>query len=279
MRRAPLVCALFGSVLLAASSARAQGQPPLGPPVYSPGGYPDGFPQAYPQAYPQPYAPEPPPPPPPTSPRTAFWLGARVGYEAPIATAFTSGTGEAYSERSLIGPGPTLEVDVGGRFGRRFLPYLYASTLLGSTGSASVVPPALSISGNPVDPHAAPVNARVSSASTTVLGVGLRHSFSSGDLGFAVELVYGYRITRVTFADGSKLRADAAGEFKLGLGADIRLSPSFSLSPMVHFAIGSYSDVTIEGATIPEKNAQLGSETHGYLGFDLGGHFDLFGRP
>jgi hypothetical protein len=158
------------------------------------------------------------------------------------------------------------------------LPYLYVSTLLGAAGSASIVPPALLISGGPVDPRAGPVSARVSSSSTTVLGVGLRHSFSSGDLGFAVELVYGYRLTRVTFTDGSKLRADAAGEFKLGLGADIRLSPTFSISPRVHIGLGSYSDVTIEGAATPEKNAQIGSETHGYMGLDLGGHFDLFAR-
>ena len=271
MRRALVLCALLGSSLLGDGRALAQGQPPLGPPLSSPGGYPDGYPQVY--------LPEPPPPPPPTSPRTSLWVGARVGYEAPVASAFTSGTGDLYSERSLIGPGPSLEVDVGGRFGRRFLPFLYVSTLLGSTGTAAIVPPALLLSGSPVDPRAAPVSARVTSASTTVLGVGLRHAFASGDVGFAVELVYGYRLTRVTFADGSKLRGDAAGEFKLGLGADIRISPTFSVSPMVHFAVGSYSDLTIQGPTTAEKNAQLGSETHGYLGLDLGGHFDLFGRP
>lgn len=275
MRRAPAACVLAGSVLLAAPSALAQAQPP---PVAPARGYPDGFPQGYPGAYPQVYVADPLPPPPPTSPRTALWVGARVGYEAPIASAFTSGTGARYSERSLIGPGPSLEVDVGGRFGRRFLPYFYVSRLLGSAGSTSEVPPALLIAGTPVDPRAGPVSARVSSSSTTVLGVGLRHAFGTDDVGFTLELVYGYRITRVTFADGSRLRADAAGEFKLGIGVDLRLSPTFSLSPMAYLGLGSYGDVTIEGPTTPEKNAQVGTETHGYVGLGLGGHFDLFGR-
>jgi hypothetical protein len=222
---------------------------------------------------------EPPPPPPPSplaAPRNALWLGARAGYELPIGAAFTDLRDDRVQERDLLGPGPSLELDVSARLARRFIPFLFYARSFASLGAADRPPPS-GLRTATILPDQAPAS-KVTSSSSTLLGIGLRYSFATGAFGLVAEIAYGYRLTRAQFDDGTLLRAGAPGEFRIGLGAEVRLTRAFALSPMLRFATGSYSDVTVEGADGKEKNALGGSEAHGFVGLEVGGHFDLFGR-
>jgi hypothetical protein len=106
----------------------------------------------------------------------------------------------------------------------------------------------------------------------------MRYLFSPDDWGAALEISYGFRFTRATFADGSVYRADAPGLLRLAAGLDVRTGRLFSWSPMIVATIGSYSDVTIQRTGQTERNVLTEGMTHAYLGAVVGGSFDLLSR-
>ena len=58
------------------------------------------------------------------------------------------------------------------------------------------------------------------------------------------EIQIGGRRFRARFEDGTELQAtEAPLEFRLGIGADIRLSKAFSLTPLVTLGAGSFGEV------------------------------------
>lgn len=218
-----------------------------------------------PPAYGYPYSPSAPPAaiedeldPPHRAPRNALWVGARVGYAAPLGDAYVDkATLAAVSERDLVGPGPGLEADVGARFGRGFLPFFFAANTFAAKGAG----------------------AGVTSSSSNLLGFGLRYAFAPDAYGFVAEIAFGYRLTHAKLASGSELSAGAPGELRLGIGGDLRVADRFSLSPIVTLAIGSYSDVTVTAPGDFARNVVGTPASHGYVGLALGGHFDIFGKP
>ena len=240
MRRA--VALVVGAT--ATTPAFAQAPPP---PAYG------GYPYAY-----GPPAEEAPREPVHRAPRNALWVGARIGYEAPLGDAYVDKDSRlGVSERDLVGAGPTLEADVGGRFGRGFLPFLFAAHTFCAKGAGP----------------------GVRSSTANAFGFGLRYAFAPDGYGFLAELAFSYRATATTLDSGTVIHAAAPGELRLGIGGDIRLTELFSLSPLVTIAIGSYSDVTATAPGDHPKNLVGGVGSHGYVGGALGGHFDLFGRP
>ncbi len=211
-------------------------------------------------------------PAPSRAPRFALWAGGRLGAEVPIGEAFDDFAARRFDERELVGPGVALEVDVGARLGQRFLPFAFAQRLFASAGSAPSPPLAASEAAAP------PVDARVDSSSAFALGFGFRYEFRPDGLGPAVELAYAFRKTNVTFANGQGLSAEAPGEVRIGVGASFRVADALTLSPLVTFAAGGYSDALIEASDGRERAVAAESPLHGYLGLSLGAHVDLFGK-
>jgi hypothetical protein len=278
---------VLSTALLGAHAAHAQpgGAPPLPPPdpnyppPYGPAPYPYPPPQ-YSYGDEGPLRPVRLPPPLPAhhlSPRNALWIGVRGGFETPLGDAFVDHAGDVFTERDLIGSGALTEVDVGGRFGRKFLPFLFFAHFFAAKGAASRVPPPRTSTAGIVQPT---INdASVTSSSANLLGFGFRYAFNPDKVGFLAELTFALRFVDVRFSDGSKLSAQAPGEFRLGLGADIRISELLGLSPMAILSAGSYSDVTVKyGGSGTDKSAIEDIGSHGYVGLQLGGHFDLFGK-
>ncbi|HEU4408308.1 MAG TPA: hypothetical protein VFS43_23800 [Polyangiaceae bacterium] len=219
-------------------------------------------------------------------PRLALWTGGRLGGELPVADGFRDYPdalveARRFQERQLVGPGPTLEFDVGARLGRRFIPFAFAQVLFASAGSAKALPrpksPPLSPPGEGTSPPSA-TSPSVDGSSAFALGLGFRYEFYPEGLSPVVEVAYAFRKTNVRFNTGQALSAESPGELRIGIGASYRVTGALTLSPLLTFAAGSYSDVTLEGSDGRERAVASEAPLHGYLGLSLGAHVDLFGK-
>ena len=226
------------------------------------------------------------PPPPSRSPKSregigapslALWVGARAGWDFPLGSAFRDRIGAVRPESSFVSSGPVLQIDLGARIARRLVPFAFAARTFASGGAASTIPSATPRQGLPNEPPQGIVS-EVASASSTLVGLGMRYLFSPDDWGAAVEISYAYRLTRAEFRDGTVYRADAPGLLRLGAGLEVRVSRIVSVSPMLVASVGSYSDVTTQRPDGPERSVVAEVLTHGYVGLVLGGGFDLFSR-
>jgi hypothetical protein len=180
--------------------------------------------------------------------------------------------GNVESIGNFIRPGLALELDVGARLARRFIPYLALE--LGLAGA-----------GHRFD------NTQTN-AGSSFLGVGVR--FLAGDVdnvAFASDLSFGMRQLGVSNGGGS-WSASGIELLRLGVGAEIRLASHFALSPMITLSGGSFTDTSgnvayapnqpdlatgpafVNGASIPGAYRT----TYYSIVVGCGAHFDLFGR-
>lgn len=206
------------------------------------------------------------------APNYALWLGGRLG---------VLGFGNAFFENDLRRPettgnylksGPSLQLDIGARLSKRYVPYV-----------------GLEVAALPVGRRFDGTDAH---ARSTFLGVGLR--LIAGDVdtaGFVADLSFGIRTVTLTRGDDS-YSMRALEIFRLGLGAEIRVAPRFTLSPMFQLSggqmVGTDGRITyaagqgdglagpsFQGGTDIEPGRQM---TYLVVGIGCGAHFDLFGR-
>jgi hypothetical protein len=188
---------------------------------------------------------------------------------------FADPTGYTETTGNFVTNGAALEVDVGARIERRYIPYLALE--LGFVGA-----------GHRFDQTPA-------SAGTSFVGVGVR--LLAGDVdnvSFASELSFGFRKLQVSRSDTNETWSATGFEFlRLGLGAEIRLSTRFTLTPMVTVSGGTFTDTTGHIAFAPHQGDGLSGTpdyvNHGQIGSDsqktyeafvvgCGAHFDLIGK-
>jgi hypothetical protein len=220
---------------------------------------------------------EPPPPPEPRhiAPKTSFWLGARLGWFVPFGSVFARAIEtrplliqEGVPLRDYIAPGPMLELDIGGRFSRNYMVFglWERAELAAGDGDAGRF-------GN---------FGGLKSGDTDFWALGLRASSDADDIGFASEIALGYRRARAEWEDGTTLEmTDGVLEARIGLGADIRVNPRFTLSPMLTFGVGMFGDVDLvapDGSSIDLIESIDDPDGHGWFTLHIGGHFDLAGR-
>jgi hypothetical protein len=311
MRLARGFSLLFSTTLVSvtamtwASAAAAQQEQPLPPLPSQAPQYAPPQPQPYYQQQPAPYyqqqpgygqpqyAPPPPPPyygapPPPTAyaeppeppthaPKFSLWTGVRFGYlgfgggfygvvdhDNPLGDTHTETAG------NLVSPGATMQLDVGARLGRRYVLFGFYEH--------SFLHPGHRFEGNP--------NA---SAYTELYGGGFRYTAGDVDTaGFLTELSIGERTVAVS--DGSSTyKLQALEFFKLGLGAEIRLSTLFVLSPLASISTGAMTDTSgnvgfsnaVDKNTTPRYHDGASiDDQRGYVmvSLTIGGHFDVFGK-
>ncbi len=214
------------------------------------------------------YVYEPPPPPKPhhRAPKTALWLGARFGWFLPFgglwAQRQTNDALDMVKWSQFASSGPMFELDVGARLGRYYNVYLLWERASLGGGSEDV-----------------PTIGQSQSGETDYYAIGLRFSSDPDKVGFLTDLSLGYRRFRAQWDDGTELQlTEAPLEMRIGLGADIRLTKAFSLSPLLTLGAGSFGsaewvapDGTRTDATTP-GDERAG---HGWLTLQLGGHFDI----
>jgi hypothetical protein len=238
-------------VLVSSSVARGQGQPL---PPLPPGDSPPPPPTLAPPA-PPPLPTPPPPPPPPVlvyvappapaihAPRFALWLGGRAGLLAYSGGLYVNDqqTGAIETTGNFIRPGLGLEIDVGARLAKRYVPYLGLE--LGVAGA-----------GHRFD--------GTTTASTAFFGVGFRYLAGDVDtVSFASDLSVGMRQFQVANAGGT-WTASGLEIFRLGLGAEVRVSNYFTMSPMITLSGGTLHDTSGKVAFAPNQgDGQTGPGT------------------
>lgn len=268
------------------ATAFAQGLPPLPTPAETP-------PAA---AQPSPPPPAPPPPPvepaplPPPPPRVVFveleppvhtppfslWVGGRLGLLAYSGGLYINNqkTGGIETTGNFVTPGPGLEVDVGARLGKRYIPYFAFEWGLVAPG------------------HRFEGATTSTTAQTRFIGGGFRYLAGDVDtVSFASDLSFGYRTFSVT-SGGSTWTSSAVEIFRLGLGAEIRVHNHFAVSPMLTLSGGTMTDTSGNVSFAPNQgDGQKGppftgngnipgwAQTSYYAIFiGCGVHADLFGK-
>lgn len=212
------------------------------------------------------------PPEPKHAPKYALWVGARLSaltyggsfyeYQLPGTRSQLETTG------NLVRPGLGIEVDAGVRLGRRYVPYVFLEHGFMQAGRL--------FEGT---------NATVAS---DYLGLGVRTTFGDPDeVAFETDLAMGLRRLRVS-NDTQQWSISNLELFRFGLGAAIRLTSGFALSPMFTISTGSMSDTSgsisykpgsvISGPVYQDGASVASSRVYIVAGIGCGAHFDLFGR-
>ena len=249
-------------------------QPP--PPGYGqqppPGYYPQ---QQQPYYYGQPppqQRPAPPPvdyvePEPPThAPKFSLWAGARLSYMGFGFNWYQNKNGTSETTGSLVGNGMAPEFDLGARLSHRYMPYVFFEH-------------GFLLAGHEFDGQ------QGASASTDFYGIGFR--FLSGDadsVAFLSDIAIGRRVVTVK-NNGQSFAMSGLEIFRLGLGAEIRVTTLFTIEPVLNISGGSLNDtegtITLkDGSEPPYKNGQTIDQARPYvmLALGVGVHFDIFGK-
>ena len=207
------------------------------------------------------------------APTYALWAGGRLGVLGYGGGMFQDPNGNTETTGNFVSNGLALELDVGARIMRHFIPYLGAE--LGLVGP-----------GHRFDGTSA-------KAGTSFLGVGFRMLAGDVDnVSFVSDLSIGWRAMQVS-NDGSTWSGSGVEILRLGLGADIRLTSHFTLSPLLTISGGKLTDSNGSVTFAPNQGDGL-SGTPPYVnngqiqpGYQVsyesivvgcGAHFDLFGR-
>jgi hypothetical protein len=230
-------------------------------PIYEPP--PPGF-------YPGAAVVEPPPPPEPrhVAPRTALVLGARTGWFIPFGDLWARRTpagviGVPWTDYSTSGP--MLELNAGARLSRYYTVFaLWERAWLG---------------GGKGDPQSTTLLGKSDKGDTDFWGLGIRASTNPDELGFVTELAIGYRRARAKFDNGDEIQfTNSPFETRLGLGAELRLSRQFSISPMATIGFGQFGTIeSVSHGDIRDEARYAQADAHAWATFTVGGHFDLFG--
>jgi hypothetical protein len=205
------------------------------------------------------------------APPFSLWLGGRLGVLAYMGGLYAFGANQIETVGNFVQPGLALELNAGARIARRYIPYFaFEIGLMGA--------------GHRFDQTSTRAN-------TSFFGFGFR--YLSGDVdraAFVSDLSIGLRTFQVSNGTGT-WSATGLEILRAGLGAEIRLSTLFTLSPMATIAWSSVSDTSGhisyapnqgDGLTGPvfQNGQSIGSAQTSYVAFVLGcgGHFDLFGK-
>lgn len=222
---------------------------------------------------PVPYAPvEPPLPPVPkhVAPQTSLWMGIKAGWAFPAGDAWLDGRvlpNGAYILESrpfsdLASSGPKTELNVGARLGRHY--NVFGHWEYASLGPGRALRDDL---GSQERGH------------MNFIGLGFRFSSDPDDVGVLAEAVMGYRNFTANWADGTELFAeDDFLNTRLSFGADIRISPLLSLSPMIGLSGGFFEDIAWKYNDGSREEAMTEYDRfgqHTVITLDMGAHFDV----
>ncbi len=189
-------------------------------------------------------------------PNHAFWVGVRAGLFVPYGGLYADHALVTTPFQDVATAGPSLELDVGARFMRRFIGYAFVDqAFLGRGNSAAWT-----------EPHGGQ-----SRAATQSLGLGLRWESNPDTWGIVADVAAGYRWFTAEWENATSVRMGGLGDVRVGLGATIRVAPNLLLAPMASVFTGGFTDRTLNGAP-------LGSEMSTYVAsaLTLSGHFDVY---
>lgn len=204
-------------------------------------------------------------------PKSSLWTGGRAGILGFGYSFFDNNKNQPESVGNFLGTGASGEFDIGVRIAKRYVPYV-----------------GLELGFHPAGHRFDGQNAH---ATSTFLGIGFRYSAGDVDaLSFLADIAFGVRWVTVSNQTES-FTMRSLELFRLGLGAEYRVSSTLVVSPLftlsggaMSYATGSitYSSGQGDGQKQPlyQDGANDITQQRGYLVISLGigAHFDLFGR-
>jgi hypothetical protein len=208
--------------------------------------------------------------PPKHAPKFSLYTGVNLGIIGYGGEFFTSSAGNPETSGNLVKNGLSFEIDAGARLGYRYIPYImWEHAFLGA--------------GRRFDGTSA-------HASSDFVGIGFRLlSFDVDNVAFLSDLAVGFRsVTLANDTENFKMTSLEIG--RLGLGAEIRLSTLFTISPIARVSFGQMTDSTggisygpnqgDQQTGVTFQNGQINSYPREYFVFGLGcgGQFDFFGK-
>jgi hypothetical protein len=126
------------------------------------------------------------------------------------------------------------------------------------------------------------VNGGQTGGDTDFWAVGVRATSNADGIGFVTELAVGYRRARSRWRDGTEYQfTNAPFEGRISAGAEIRVNPLLSLSPLLSLGVGSFGTIRrVSGDVRSDPTGPLDqADGHAWFTLTFGGHFDLAGRP
>lgn len=201
----------------------------------------------------------------------SLWVGGSLGALGYGGYLYDNEQNKKESTGNFAGPGLGVEVDIGARLGRRYVPYVFLQHGFMTQGHRFEGTDATSASD--------------------MYGLGFRYTAGDVDTaGFLTELSIGIRTITVS-GGGQTYKMSALEYFRLGLGAEIRISTLFVISPMAHVSGGAMDNTSGTIAFSPEgsrdgvreptyRNGDPILVQRGYVavGIGCGAHFDIFGK-
>jgi hypothetical protein len=183
---------------------------------------------------------------------------------------YANENGKSETTGSLVGNGIGPQFDLGARIAYHYIPFVFFEH--GFLGA-----------GHRFNGESE------ASASTDYYGLGIRFLSGDGDfISFLMELSIGKRV--ISLRDGSNTYSMSGLEwFRLGLGAEIRLSTLFTIEPMLGISTGALNDSSgsiqfpnnSDGVSHPPfQNGDTIDTAKNYvlLSLGVGAHFDIFGK-
>ena len=202
-----------------------------------------------------------------SAPRYALWTGARASWLAFGYRVWETPGGAAETTGQWLKDGVAPQLDIGARLARRYVPYLFWEHGFVQNGH-----------------HFADTSA---TTSTNFFGGGVRYLAGDVDgLSPLLDLSVGKRSIRVSNA-GQTFTMSGVEFFRIGLGAEQRLTSHMTVSALVSFSTGSMSetdgDITLVHGTTTSPayaNGKRIDRQRVYATFTIGAalHFDLFGK-
>jgi hypothetical protein len=175
------------------------------------------------------------------------------------------------------------ELDAGARLARRYTLFLaWERAQLGGGRERSGV----DSNGDGETDHEQPRSRR---AESDLFGLGARFSSNADRVGLLVEMLVGWRRMRAVWSEAKVpsgaptelVMHNAPFEVRFGLGADIRLSRTFSLSPMGTIGAGVFRDIDWtkpDGSRLNAIPPNADRFQHSTFTLQIGAHFDVAGK-
>lgn len=206
------------------------------------------------------------------APKYALWVGGRLSFVGFGFSFYENQSTKAETTGNFLDPGVAPEVDVGARLGHRYVPYLFWEHGFMGQGRR--------------------FEGTDANSTTDFYGVGFRYTAGNVDaVGFVSDLSIGRRAVTVSRGDDSY--AMTGWEFfRLGLGAEIRVTTLFTVSPLLSISSGAFdgTDGNVAFACAPNCPDAINGPTYAngqdidkgrayvVLSAGVGLHFDVLGK-
>jgi hypothetical protein len=179
-----------------------------------------------------------------------------VGVFIPYGTLYTNRALVTTPFQDVATAGPAIEFDLGARFARFFVGYVFFDQAFLGRGNGVAW----------TAPHGGQ-----SAPSSQAVGIGLRWESNPDGFGVVADAGLAYRWFAARWDDGTTVRMHGPGDVRLGLGASWRVARNVTLAPMMTAFSGVFANRALDGQELGES-----SSSYAAVAFTFSGHLDFY---